>query len=471
MNRREFIKNAFFASVFLGSGFPWNLPKVLASADSAKKTFLNLIFVGGPDFRHLLVPPYSGEQSSYGYAYWSHRWKSHNILEAPFAWENRWQSDYTPVTFNGLTFGIHNKAGWLREQFELGNVAIISNVYASENRNHSHSLLKLESGDLETGSNDFGRDGWGGRLAEVIGGNVVSMTRQVRLFCNGPHPTSSKSHDNKIVISAKDTRNMGLSFPGELKENPSSTNTKAIMARALSSYYSAKQQVIDETSTFYKFLQHQKTYHDFGEAINQRLEGYPIPNEILALYEGDSRLNSTYFGEQLRNVYDSFVISDILNFRVASLEYGGWDSHKRQAEDIEPQLEDIFGKGRGLDSLVSTLATNFPADYNNMILLISGEFGRQLAANGDLGTDHGRGNYMILFGPKVKGGIYGDMFPESEIAKYDQPGSDIDSLTSIERLFGSIADWMQPGSSNLVFPKIEESDLEPGVDFSSLISA
>ena len=100
-----------------------------------------------------------------------------------------------------------------------------------------------------------------------------------------------------------------------------------------------------------------------------------------------------------------------------------------------------------------------------MIILISGEFGRQLAANGNQGTDHGRGNNMIVVGPSIKGGLYGEMFPESEIEKYDQPGADIDGLTSIERLFGSIADWMQPGSSNIVFPAIEESDLEPGVDF------
>ena len=470
MNRREFIRNAFLTSAFFGSGIPWNLLKAQASTTSSQKTLINLVLTGGPDFRHLFVPPYSGEPSSYGYAYWSHRWKSHDILNAPLSWEDRWQTNYTPVNFNGITFGILNKAGWLKEQFELGNVAIINNIYASKNRDHSHSLLKLESGNLETGAIDFGRDGWGGRLAEVLGGNVVSMTSQVRLFCNGPHPSNPKSHNNRSVIAAKDTRHMGLSFPDELKENPSSTSTKSIMARALSSYYSAKQQVVDNSSVFYKFFQHEESNREFGKAINQRLEEYPIPDEIIALYEGDSRLNSTYFGKQLRNVYDSFATSDMLNFRVGSLEYGGWDSHKWQAEDIEPQLEDIFGEGRGLDSLTNTLKTNLAEDYNDMIILISGEFGRQLTANGDQGTDHGRGNNMIVVGPKVKGGLYGDMFPESEIEQYDQPGADIDGLTSIERLFGRIADWMQPGSSNLVSPKIEESDLEPGVDFSSLLT-
>jgi uncharacterized protein (DUF1501 family) len=105
-----------------------------------------------------------------------------------------------------------------------------------------------------------------------------------------------------------------------------------------------------------------------------------------------------------------------------------------------------------------------------MVILISGEFGRQLAANGDQGTDHGRGNIMLAIGPGVKGGIYGKMFPESEIDKYDQPSADIEGLTSIVRLYGAIADWMQSGSANLVFPGLSETDLEPEVDFSSLLS-
>jgi hypothetical protein len=59
-------------------------------------------------------------------------------------------------------------------------------------------------------------------------------------------------------------------------------------------------------------------------------------------------------------------------------------------------------------------------------------------------------------------------YTEDEIERYDQPSADIDGLTSIERLFGAIAEWMQAGSSSLVFPQIGTSDLEPGVDFSSL---
>lgn len=458
-------------TLLLGSGLYRRALPARASTVSSRKTFLNLVLEGGPDMRHLIVPPYSDDSASYGYTYWSHRWRSHEIAGAPAAWQSRWESDYSPVTWQGTTFGILNKAGWLKEAFEAGNVAVISNIYASKNRDHSHSLLKLESGDLTTGNNDFGRDGWGGRLAAVLEGNVVSMTSRVRLFCNGPHPDLAGSHDNKRVISARDTRNLGLYYPESLKEDPSARDNRAVMARALSSYYQAKQDEISTSSSYYKFFQHYTAYRAFDEVVNQRLADYPVPEEILAFYEGSQRLNSTYFGEQLRNVFDSYVLSDILNFRIGSLEYGGWDSHRNQATMIEPKLADIFGTDQGLDTVFSILQSTLPADYNNMVVLIAGEFGRQLEANGDQGTDHGRGNQMFLIGPQVKGGLYGELFPTGEREKYGQPGADTDGLTSVERLYAAIAEWMQPGSAATVVPDYTNSDLESGVEPEALFSS
>ncbi len=72
--------------------------------------------------------------------------------------------------------------------------------------------------------------------------------------------------------------------------------------------------------------------------------------------------------------------------------------------------------------------------YNSdgVLYVFTTDFGRQLKANGDFGTDHGSGNYMILVGHGVNGGTYGEMFPESEITggvgptRYDQQGSDIE---------------------------------------------
>ena len=108
------------------------------------------------------------------------------------------------------------------------------------------------------------------------------------------------------------------------------------------------------------------------------------------------------------------------------------------------------------------------------------DFGRQLRANGDAGTDHGSGNYMILVGPSVNGGVYGDMFPASEITgnptPYDTQGADIAGLTSFERVLGEACDWVEPGTGVQVFPNTVLNDLpggpilEPGVDLTTLFA-
>lgn len=114
----------------------------------------------------------------------------------------------------------------------------------------------------------------------------------------------------------------------------------------------------------------------------------------------------------------------------------------------------------------------------NTVYVFSSDFGRQLKANGDRGTDHGRGNYMILIGDSVKGGVYGEMFPASEItgdpAPYDTQGADIKGLTSFERVLAEVCDWVEPESGVKVFPNTILNDstggpiLEDGVDLKTL---
>jgi uncharacterized protein (DUF1501 family) len=80
-----------------------------------------------------------------------------------------------------------------------------------------------------------------------------------------------------------------------------------------------------------------------------------------------------------------------------------------------------------------------------------GEFGRQLKANGDGGTDHGRGNFIILVGGKVTGGIYGTLFPNKDKDNFDRSNRDIETttagtFTSFDPIYDRIATWMNNGT-------------------------
>lgn len=85
-----------------------------------------------------------------------------------------------------------------------------------------------------------------------------------------------------------------------------------------------------------------------------------------------------------------------------AIDVQGWDTHTNQGP--------LTGAMAGL---MSSLATAMAAFYRDMtsdasprgfVLEVQSEFGRRLAENGNVGTDHGHGNCMFLMGTCIDGG-------------------------------------------------------------------
>ncbi|MDM8546221.1 DUF1501 domain-containing protein [Candidatus Venteria ishoeyi] len=499
MKRRDFLKSAIASSLLMGSGLSLlssrsalaattNLPADFPVA-TPPKILLNISLDGGPDFRHLMPPAFSADENSFAWQYWYHRATSHSIAANNAAFQQRWDDDFLKPTLNpapaGAEFGFLNSAGWLFEQWEQGNAAIVNNTLTANNRNHAHALLALEQGDRNAGVHDMDKPGWGGRLARVLRDqaqqndpdaevNIISLTREIRRFCYGPHASDPRKHNNEQVISVPNARDLGLFSPDV---NAASYNPEAdssVMSRALKAYYAAKQGEMDKQSPYYKLIQHEITLRKFGDAMKARLIGddadnpnIPIPDEIRALYDsrfasesGLNLLNNTGFGRQIASLYDCFACRDLLNFRIASLAYRGWDTHKNQKRYIEQRFADLFHEQGALATLFKHLPENIT---DQIIIVISGEFGRQLKANGDNGTDHGRGNAMLVLGKSVRGGLYGDPFPNEELERLDKRSPDITGKTGLEHVFAGVSDLMGSGAGDLVFPDRADAPLEDAV--------
>ena len=421
---------------------------------------INLLLEGGPDLKHLFVPPVSADPASYGGNYWKFRASAQEVDPVDVtAWQNRYNSDYVQVARSGFTFGILNRCGWLIDKFNAGNVAIISNVIHSDTRDHARSLLELQHGVIGAPTQGAATVGWGGSLTQNSGGQILSITDQMRPFCNRP------DGNRNLILSANNTRNIGLYYEQDLTTTPDSTSPSAIMTRAMRSYYTRKSLL---TGTVYqRFQDSELRLRTLGDQVRNRLDANPVPTAIENLSSGNTALNRRGFANQIRSVYDSFLCADIpgYDFRAMSLNYSGWDTHKRQRQSMGDNLEDIFGTGKGLDALTSSLPA---ADNNRTVFVIAGEFGRQLRSNGDSGTDHGRGNYVILIGNPVLGGVYGNMFPDSEIANFSSFNKDTVGLTSLQQILGKVCDW-HSGSGNIVFPGYATTAIEPGLNLAGLI--
>jgi uncharacterized protein (DUF1501 family) len=86
--------------------------------------------------------------------------------------------------------------------------------------------------------------------------------------------------------------------------------------------------------------------------------------------------------------------------RVASIDFGGWDTHIGQQGEFSQLTRNL----RLLDRSVAALKAALGPAWQHTAVLIVTEFGRAVAANGSGGTDHGTAGAAFVAGGAVRGG-------------------------------------------------------------------
>jgi uncharacterized protein (DUF1501 family) len=88
--------------------------------------------------------------------------------------------------------------------------------------------------------------------------------------------------------------------------------------------------------------------------------------------------------------------------QVAVMELGGWDSHINAANPNGALANTL----RTLDATLAALKDGLSANgtWGRTVVLVATEFGREVAVNGNGGTDHGTGGAAFVLGGAVRGG-------------------------------------------------------------------
>jgi len=532
MNRRHFLLSSLATGAALGAGGYSSNSLAQSITPLQNRMLVNLMLEGGPHMRHLIVPAFESGTNTVGNKYWKNNWRVHQLSDNSNATlEKRWDDDYFKITVggenwnsnvdsgaknSGTTFGIWNEASWLIDMFLRGKVAIFSNAAGTRERDHNGGLVMLQNGFIDTPNSKVRYSGWGGRLAQETGGRAISLTNLPNPFCYGQGPSGER--DDVVVdefISMHSSRNFGLYGDDSVAR---AQNLRQTMASSISRYYEALRagegatEQNNSVGLSQKFTSQENKIRQFSGSVNEFLGNYREPDLIRALYSNrdtDNQLHSfnlsadgtsrriirlSGFGQQIRNLNDAIRCHSLLDTRVASMTILGWDTHSQQRQfgnredpndveasrGIETQFKDMFSHGNsslfpshvhgGFSALWETLS---PADKDNIVISLAGEFGRQIRDNSDNGTDHGEGNYIFLISEKLNGGLYGDLFPSSEIDLLDDTSVRTPAIkpeTDIDHIFGSACDWVKGSPSN-VFSNRANAELEQGVDVSNLFQA
>lgn len=164
-----------------------------------------------------------------------------------------------------------------------------------------------------------------------------------------------------------------------------------------------------------------------------------------AVYPGGS------FGSHLQTI--ARMVKLDLGLKVATVDFGGWDTHNGQGEDgggyFAGHVQDL---ARGLAALYTDLDGPGSQGYaSRLTIVVQSEFGRRLRQNADRGTDHGHGNVMLVLSGQATGGVHGAWPGLANPQLFD--GADLEVTTDYRRVLSEIL-IRRLGNFNLgeVFP-------------------
>ncbi len=109
------------------------------------------------------------------------------------------------------------------------------------------------------------------------------------------------------------------------------------------------------------------------------------------------------------------LIKARVGLEAVSIDVGGWDSHFTESVLIEPLMARLAA---GLSAFCADLG---PALARASVVVMT-EFGRRVAENASLGTDHGRGSVMLVLGGGVHGGRVAGPWPGLGADVLEGPG-------------------------------------------------
>lgn len=140
------------------------------------------------------------------------------------------------------------------------------------------------------------------------------------------------------------------------------------------------------------------------------------------------------FGVQLAHL--AALIRARVGLAAACVDLAGWDSHFAQETIVAPRM-------RALALGLAAFATDLGPALSRTSVVVMSEFGRRVAENASLGTDHGRGGVMFVLGGGTPGGMH-CRWPGLDEQGLDGPG-DLpvvhdyrDVLSAVLRRHGSI---------------------------------
>lgn len=153
-----------------------------------------------------------------------------------------------------------------------------------------------------------------------------------------------------------------------------------------------------------------------------------------AYSNGSNQVNypQHYLSEQLAIV--GRLIKGNLGTKIYMVTIGGFDTHADQIP-AHPQL--LNNLATAVNSFYTDLAASGHAQ--NVLTMTFSEFGRTIFENGSMGTDHGTGGPLLVFGEDIGNGFFGEAPDLLTVDEYGDPLYSVDFRSVYSTM---LQDWL-----------------------------
>jgi uncharacterized protein (DUF1501 family) len=357
MNRREFIKLASLSSLSLfAPGLAgWAFSN---GSDAPTKKLIVILLRGGVDGLNIVAP--YGDPLYYG-------------LRPRIAVSR-------PGTENGLLdldshFGLHPALNVLMPFWQNKTLAFVhSSGSPNPSRSHFDAQDNMESGAPGIHSVSTG---WLNRLVSELPSKGNSSLHAISL---GPVLPRIMSGPASIATISKTVQ-----VNKSLLDRP-------VVASVFQDLYGGSSDELGKA-----FNEGMAAHHEINESLSQPDEKPAMMDREQVIANRGAPLpgQNKAYGKQLAQ-----LMRKSPSIQVAFLDFGGFDTHVNEGTGKGQLANHLAPLSQGIADLIQGLGPM----YKETTIVVMSEFGRTAKENGNLGTDHGHGNVMWVFGGEVPGG-------------------------------------------------------------------
>lgn len=436
--RRHALKLSALAPMAFSTGMLGGLVRSAYAQNVANpsdyKALVAVFMFGGNDGNNMLIP-----LDGVGYGDYT---RGRGVLALP----QSALATINPTNTSGRPFALHGSMGALASLFAQNKVAALANVgplvkptsRAQWQNDDSFSPPNLfshsdQQNQWQSGAADVSvRQGWGGRIADQIASLNGTQNIATAIAVNGrsffqqgatvaPYAVSSSGYFGFESYSPTRTDALSVGF-GEM-----------INLRRSHLFESAWNEVIKRGIT---------TQQVFQSALSS------APSMT-------TQFPQSGLGDQLQTIARLIAVRGALGVKrqVYFASIGGFDTHG------EDQLDDQAGL---LGSVSDSMAAFYRATVelgvaNQVTSFTTSDFGRDLPANGNGGSDHGWGSHHLIVGGAVQGGKLYGTFPTLRVnGPDDTTGGRWIPTTATEQYAATLARWFGLSESEIAaaFPTL-----------------